>query len=398
MESKQPGNERGFILVLTLLLLLVVSLIGISAVGTATYDTSISGNRRVSEQTFCVAESGINEFRGRFRAGATGEISDSAPTDQNWRYFLAKNTMRATQIGYSGADSDHHLEQSLQGRLDYAVEVRHKLDATNNVVMQEGVPVYILTSHGYTPEGGNKVVKVELSKVRKIDDAPAALYSKAPVNLKGSSTYISGMDQCSAGETPSDKPGIITTTPTVTESGSPIVEGDPRQITDSSLNLPLAEMVSALGKVADFPYDYSADQTFTPANLADRDSWGNPTATGTSTPINYEGPMNIVYFDMNGDKTIKLAGGSHGAGLLIVNGNLDLNGGFTWYGQIVVTGSLTFSGGGEKNITGGVMAGETAVVVNTEIGGNVGILYCSKAIGKLKGLPPFKITQWREVY
>jgi Tfp pilus assembly protein PilX len=390
---EQTRNERGFILILTLMLLLVASLLGISAVGTATYDTSISGNRRVSEQTFCVAESGINEFRGRFRAGATGEISDNAPTDQNWRYFLAKNTTRATQIGYNDANSNHHLGQSLQSRLDYAIKARHKLDATNNVVMKEGVPVYILTSHGYTPEGGRKVIEVELSKVRDITDSPAALYSKAPVQLKGSSTYISGMDQCSA--TPSNKPGIITTTPTITESGSPIVEGDPRQITDSSTNIPLAEIVSALGQVADFPYDYSTDQTLTGLS----DSWGTPAASGTGTPINYEGPMNIVYFDMNGNKTVKLAGGSHGAGLLIVNGNLELNGGFTWYGQIVVTGSLSFSGGGEKNITGGVMAGETAVVVNTEIGGNVGIHYCSKAIGKLKGsLPPFKITQWREVY
>jgi len=390
---EQARDERGFILVLSLMLLLVLSLLAISAVGTATFDTSISGNRRVSEQTFCVAESGINEFRGRFMAGATGEISDNAPTDQNWRYFLAKNATRATQIGYSATDSNHHLGGSLQSSLDYAVEVRHKLDATNSVVMNEGVPVYLVTSYGYTPEGGNKVIRVELSNVRKIADSPAALYSKAPVQLKGSSTYISGMDQCSA--TPGNKPGIITTTPTITESGSPIVEGDPPQTTNSSTNISLAEIVSALGQVADFPYDYSTDQTLTGMS----DSWGTPTASGTGTPINYEGPMNIVYFDMNGNKTVKLAGGSHGAGLLIVNGNLELNGGFTWYGQIVVTGSLSFSGGGEKNITGGVMAGETSVVVNTEIGGNVGILYCSKAMGKLKeSLPPFKITQWREVY
>jgi len=394
-RTEQPRDERGFILVLTLLLLLVLSLIGISAVGTATYDTCISGNRRISEQAFCAAESGINEFSGRFRAGATGEISDNAPTDQNWRYFLAKNTMRATQIGYRDADSDHHLEQSLQDRQDYAVEVRHKLDASSNVVMKDGVPVYVLISHGYTPEGGNKVIEVELSNIRKIADSPAALYSKAPVNLKGSSTYISGMDPCSGGEGGSDKPGIITTTPTITESGSPLVQGDPAQITNSLLNLPLAEMVSALGEIADFAYDYSADQTLTGMS----DSWGNPTTSGTTSPISYEGPMNVVYFDMNGDKTVKLAGGSHGSGLLIVNGNLELNGGFTWYGQIIVTGSLSFSGGGEKNITGALMAGETAVVVNTEIGGNVGILYCSEAIGRLRGnLPPWKITQWREVY
>jgi Tfp pilus assembly protein PilX len=391
---KRFGDERGFVLVLTLLLLLIVSFIGMSAVSTATYDVSISGNRRISEKTFCVAESGMNEFKGRFRPDATGEISDNDPTDRNWRSFLARNTARATQIGYNNADSNHHFDQSLQDRQDYAVEVRHKLDAANNVVTQEGSPVYILTSHGYTPEGGNKVIEAELTSVRKPADSPSALYSKAPVRLQGSSTYISGMDQCSAGEMPSNKPGIITTTPTITESGSPVVQGDPPQETDSSLNVPLAETVRGLGKIADFAYEYSADQTLT--NMSD--NWGKTTSVGTTTPISYEGPMNVVYFDMNGDKTIKLAGGCHGAGLLLVNGNLELNGGFTWYGQVIVTGALNFSGGGEKNISGGVLAGETSVVVNTEVGGDVGILYCSKAIESLKMLPPYKITQWREVY
>jgi len=35
--------------------------------------------------------------------------------------------------------------------------------------------------------------------------------------------------------------------------------------------------------------------------------------------------MNVVYFNMNGN-TLKLAGGSKGAGILLVDGNLDLSG------------------------------------------------------------------------
>jgi hypothetical protein len=59
---------------------------------------------------------------------------------------------------------------------------------------------------------------------------------------------------------------------------------------------------------------------------------------------------------------------------------------------------LTFTGGGEKNITGGVLVGESATV-NTDVGGDVGILYCSDAEKKLKaGVPSYKIIQWREVY
>ena len=66
-------EENGFVLILSMLLLLVVTLIGMSAVNTANYDNRISGNKRISEQAFYVAEAGINEFLGRFREGVTGE-------------------------------------------------------------------------------------------------------------------------------------------------------------------------------------------------------------------------------------------------------------------------------------------------------------------------------------
>jgi len=255
------------------------------------------------------------------------------------------------------------------------------------VITKDGFPVYIVTSHGYTAEGGNRVTEVEISKT-PVPIPPAALYSKAPVNLKGTSTYISGKDHCGIDH----KPGIITTTPTITESGPPTVEGDPAKEVNSDKNLNLAEMVKSLKGAADYEYDYNTNQTLTGLN------WGAPTPHGTTEPLSYDGDLNIVYFNMGGDKTLKLAGGTKGAGILLVNGNLDLSGGFTWYGEIIVTGSFNFSGGGEKNVTGGILAGESTTV-NTDVGGNVGILYCSDAVGRLRnGIPPYKITSWREVY
>lgn len=386
-------GEEGFILVLSLLLLLVVTLIGFSAMSTTTQEILMSGNKRISEKVFYVAEAGINELVGRFRAGAIGEISDNDQTNPNWKLFLAMSSQRATGIGYNTTDPTHHWVQSLQSQLDFAVEIRHKVDASNSVIMQEGVPVYSAMSHGYTVEGGKKVLEVEINKGPNFD-VPAALYSKAPVEIKGSSTYISGMDKCPLEGAPQNKAGIITTTPTITESGIPTIEGDPPTSTSSSMDLPLSEMVNWLKDGARFGYDYSADVTLTGYS----DSWGTPTANGTEQPLSYSGTMNIVYFNMNGDKTLKLAGGSHGAGILLVNGNLEVSGGFSWYGEIIVTGACNFTGGGEKNITGAVLAGESATVA-TDVGGNVGILYCSDAVKKLKGsLPPYKITSWREVF
>ena len=390
-KDNQKQGEKGFVLVLALLMLLVLTLIGASGMSTTNFETLIAGNKRISSNAFYVAEAGINEFMGRFRTGATGEFSDSSPTSPNWRLFLAINAQKAARIGYSSGTTGHNFLQSLQNELDFAVEARHKLDASNNVVVLAGFPVYIVMSHGYTAEGGHKAIEVEIMKSPYVAP-PASLYSKSPVNLQGSSTYISGIDHCPVDGVANNKPGIITTTPTITQAGSPTVEGDPDRVTNSPINLPLNDMVTYLGKGADFIYKYTGNQTLTGLS----DEWGTPTGTSTTEPLSYDGPINVVYFNMDGNKTLTLAGGSHGAGILAVNGNLELKGSFKWYGVIIVTGALDYTGGGEKNVTGAVMAGETTTV-QLDVGGNAGIINCSNAKKKIK-VAPLKITQWREIF
>ena len=56
---RRLGNERGVVLAVTLLMLLVLTLIGISAISTSTYETSISGNERVGADAFYASEAGI---------------------------------------------------------------------------------------------------------------------------------------------------------------------------------------------------------------------------------------------------------------------------------------------------------------------------------------------------
>jgi hypothetical protein len=384
-------EENGVVLVVTMLLLLVFTLIGMSAVNTATYDNLISGNKRISEQAFYLAEAGINEFLGRFREGATGELKDNAPSNPHWKLFIASNAELAEKIGYSSSDADHVFVQSLQNPLAYGVEIRHKADIANKVITKAGAPLYIATSYGYTQDGGKKVIEADFIGSPPFDP-PAALYTERPIDVHGTSTVIQGMDQCGA----TNKPGILTTllesTNPINISGNPTIQGNPDKKYNGD-NLGLRAVVNYLKEDADAnsTYDYNSNQTLTGYS----DSWGTPTSTGTSTPITYDGPMKIVYFNMHGDKTLKLAGQSHGAGLLLVDGNLDLNGGFTWYGVIIVTGALDFTGGGEKNVTGGILTGEAATV-QVDLGGNAGILYCSQVADKLKKIvTPLRMTRWK---
>jgi hypothetical protein len=395
LKTKQLGDEKGIVLVLGMFLILIVTLIGISALNTSTYDVRISGNERSSIQAFYVAEAGINEFMGRFQDSATNQISDNDPSNPNQRVLLARYPGKgAVQIGY--VSGDPNSIPSLQSQLDFGVEIKHKIDAANQVVQYGGVPIYVLKSYGFTADGGNKILEAELLKSPNYDP-PSALYSEMPIHIHGSSIYINGNDGCGT----TNKPGVITTAtkiPAILEFGSPSIEGLPPKVISSSnpppVSLPIKEMLDYLKGYASFNYRYSENQTLDGYS----DSWGTPISSSYTAPITYTGPMNIVYFDMNGEKTLILTGDSHGAGILLVEGNLEINGSFAWYGVILVTGSLGCSGVGQKNVTGGIVVGKNANI-ETNSGGSASIIYCSAISDKLKDIiPPSKMIRWREIF
>jgi len=278
--------------------------------------------------------------------------------------------------------------------LDFGVEIKHKIDAANQVVKYGRVPVYILKSYGYTADGGNKLLEMELTKTPGYDP-PAAIYSEMPVVIRGSSIHINGRDNCGT----LNKPGVISMTtlvPPITKSGSPSIEGSPPEVTRTSIppptNLPLKEMIDYLKGDAHFKYRFNENQTLTGYS----DGWGIPASIGAAVPMTYTGSMNIVYFNLQGTKTLKLVGDSHGAGILLIEGNLEIDENFAWYRVILATGSVVFTGGGQKNVTGGIMSEKQATIETDE---NAGIIYCSTISKKLKEIiPPSKIFRWREIF
>lgn len=105
-----------------------------------------------------------------------------------------------------------------------------------------------------------------------------------------------------------------------------------------------------------------------------------PTTFPPSPPTNTSG-MNSQITIVPSDLKVT-SDSSQGAGVLLVNGNLEINGGFQFYGLIVVTGTITFSGGGSHsaNIVGGIIAGQHSIanLDNTLSGGvNIKFDYCA---------------------
>jgi hypothetical protein len=73
---------------------------------------------------------------------------------------------------------------------------------------------------------------------------------------------------------------------------------------------------------------------------------------------------------------------------------LEVNGGFSWHGVILVTGSVKYTGGGDKQVTGGILSGGT--VDADLIAGNANIVYCSSAVENQTESLPARMLSWRD--
>ncbi|HEU5220272.1 MAG TPA: hypothetical protein VFU23_16540, partial [Gemmatimonadales bacterium] len=83
------------------------------------------------------------------------------------------------------------------------------------------------------------------------------------------------------------------------------------------------------------------------------------------------------------DRT-KFAAGARGQGTLLVDGDMELAGGFEWDGLIIVKGSIKINGNGNK-LTGAVFAQGVDLVTAGSVSGNVEIKYSQCAVSKAVG-------------
>jgi Tfp pilus assembly protein PilX len=66
VERNILGNKRGVVLIIALIMLLILTFVGISAISTTTFETNISGNERVGTVAFYASEAifqvGLNQL------------------------------------------------------------------------------------------------------------------------------------------------------------------------------------------------------------------------------------------------------------------------------------------------------------------------------------------------
>ncbi len=143
MESNfRLKNQKGVALIIALIMLLVLTLIGLSAISTTTHETKIAGNERVYNNAFYAADGGIENFRGR---ASTGEFV----------YGVATSGSYSVGIGEATSNITYKRGKRSELGIDYAVfkveseGVAPNFPTAGRVKVEAIIEVAMMTQEGY---------------------------------------------------------------------------------------------------------------------------------------------------------------------------------------------------------------------------------------------------------
>jgi hypothetical protein len=368
-----------------MMLLTILSLIATNLTVTDLKDGSSDQSRK---QLFMLADGGLEEARGRLQTTSPSRLIDSSPTNANWAVFIGE-VSKAQALGYD-PDNSNHTRYDKITNLNYAVSIRHKLNSSGQILYRgdsnnDGLPeentftgtnIYELTSKGFDLKGGSKSLRLEVTAFPPVY-IPAAIYAKSSITINGSFMKIHGIDACAGASVP----GVMTRQ-TLTQEGDVDITGNPPIVNGSMINFNIFQIIQNLKRYANIivsPGQYTSI------------NWGNPIDNGTDQPLSCS-DLNVVYADGNLTLTCQQCGG---CGILLVNGDFTVNGGFKWYGPIIVSGETTFTGCGLRNVTGAILSGQS-VTIDDSYGGYSEAFYCSRAISSQTQDRPLLTLKWME--
>jgi hypothetical protein len=429
----QGVRDRGVVLVVGLMFIMVLAAVGSVAYITTSGDLLVSRNYRQHNEAINFAEAGLAEAKARAQLARTEGLyagDPAQPINPNWTAYIVSDSSWSfsDDPGYSASYTNYFpvpgnhtstalTTNSLEGDMQYAVRIRHKrefdaeqaghspskphyLDMDGNTgthtAASPGNIIYFGYGNPANPgqltqfttnagtsfkpvqravswgRSGNSVYELEM-EFAAFPGPPilGAIYAKADVTGNGSSLIADGRDQCGMDN---DKPPIYTLNPAITNlNGNPSTPGNPPYPVTGPDNIDIAGYVASLRNEADIVL--TADQN--------NGVYGSPTNyvvvySNTSNPYNVGGlRLNNVT----------------GYGILIVDGDLTLGGGFRWYGLVIATGTMVFNGGGQGiNIAGATLANQTV-----DINGGVEVYYNSCEVQRAVSSAAMRVILWRDV-
>ena len=357
------GNEEGFVLIVSLMFLVILTLVGTTAYVMTSTDIKVGGNFKNYQRVLQVADAGAERGREQLRVANASSTNKKSFNDE--LSDLDRVGINTVLEGYGG--DDEALFTDTLGGITYVAYVTNNAadgGISNQVDNDNRV---LITSVATGPNGAFARVEKEAAIVQG-PPVVSTSYSEGDVTGNGNAMSISGVDACGQEST---LPEIYTVTGAevdmnpmpddiTTETGADVVD-----INDqiNSIKPGATEIVDP--DTADF-----GDSN----NYVSLYSQPDP-----NPPTNGELTLNNI----------------SGYGTLLVDGDLTITGGFDWHGLVLVTGTLTLSGGGHetKSISGAVYANNT-ITYN----GNIDIQYDSCAIANSMTGWPLQPLSWKQVY
>ncbi|HWO90182.1 MAG TPA: hypothetical protein VNL98_13645 [Gemmatimonadales bacterium] len=355
-------NERGFALAGAILGLVVIASLIAGAFFSAHQELKIGQNSQTFQRAFDAAEAGLDAAVASWNASSYNNLA----------------------VGDSA---------TLTGTVENAGTYRSAVRRLND-------ELFLIRSTGTDTRGVSQRTLAQLVRLQFVAiDINAGLTTRGSLKLGGSS-YIDGVDVPPASWSGCATTGLDTLPGILTRDSSQIetsgcsnfscVRGDPKVQNDPSINdstffsfgdINWDELVSmrtitipaGTGTITSAaPVGTSTTCVINPDPNAYSTNWGEPqrTAPYVAGCINH---FPIIYAAGN----LKITGG-RGQGILLVNGDLEVQGGFKFFGPVIVRGSLRTAGTG-GHFNGGVMAANVDLEQSSVLGDAV-IRYSSCAV------------------
>jgi Tfp pilus assembly protein PilX len=397
------NNQKGMALITAILMLVVLSVIGIIAVNVTTIGAKITGNTRTSKQAFYVAEAGIEQARELLRSRIAGGSTVSAQLSlvKGIDGLLVNSTNVAN---FSSTDDVPFINTTTLVNGSYTVYLTN--DSSDGVTSITDTNSHVtLTSFGTGPDNSRAIIQATVLRV-PIPNLPGAICLPGPhVNFHAGDSNAVTVD----GEA---YPAIAVNSP---ESRTEAIAGIPEkrldQYTGEGYNGTTDPITpSVMNKAFPDPWGNRLLLQTLYQNLQSMADYTSPTQPGFTLGSVADSKLVVI----DGDYTVP--GGTTGAGILLVTGNLVFNGNIDYDGIILVIGkgSITRDGAGNGNINGGIFVDNIArpdgninttgdntwgiPTWDTRGGGTSDIDKVVLSENNALQLLPFVITSWKQIY
>lgn len=362
-------NERGMALAITVFALVVVTALVAGTFYAATQEQRVSDNGRRSVAALGAAEAGIDDVV------------------TNWSSSLNKKGTYPTDSATFGSSSSLLNTPANSGKYYATV---YKLNANLFLVDVTGRDLSSSSTTQGIGIGGRERLGVLVS-IQPINfGISASLMTRNGVSLQGNA-QVDGHDNSPAAggtdsvwsscTTGSALAGVATSSgATVTTGGNGAVNGVPPVSQDSSIGTKFSvvdSLYSALANRATIVLsggNYKTAPSFngTACNTSDVLNWGDGTASDSCSSY-----FPIIH--ITGNVTLN---GDQGQGILLVDGNISVQGSYQFFGITIAKGSIGSAGGGTTaaHFYGATMAQDVNLTTTNTLSGKATLLYSSCAV------------------